>query len=212
MKNFKRNKEESDTEEIPDELMALINNTNTKTSKKSKAIKKQSPLLETNKEHSDSDQSDLNTDEEQELKAYLLQDQKDSLNLTNPELEIKSFESKKHALMERFHDIKLNTAWIDTQTVTTPAEEVDSTDDLKRELRFYQQALAAVQIALPKLKALGVKTTRPTDYFAEMVKSDDMMLRIRRKLVDEKEGLELSEKAKKQRLLKKFGKKGLISH
>jgi rRNA-processing protein EBP2 len=54
---------------------------------------------------------------------------------------------------------------------------------------------------------LGVPTQRPTDYFAEMVKTDDQMMRIRKRLLDEKQGMEASENAKKQRMLKKFGKK-----
>jgi rRNA-processing protein EBP2 len=49
--------------------------------------------------------------------------------------------------------------------------------------------------------------TRPDDYFAEMVKSDDHMERIRQKLLDESASIKASEEAKRQRQLKKFGKK-----
>jgi len=53
-------------------------------------------------------------------------------------------------------------------------------DDFKRELLFHRQAQAAVTHALPKLKALGVKTRRPEDYFAEMAKSDSHMQKVSR--------------------------------
>ena len=42
----------------------------------------------------------------------------------------------------------------------------------------YQQAQQTVQLAIPKLKKLGIATKRPEDYFAEMVKTDDHMQRV----------------------------------
>lgn len=39
----------------------------------------------------------------------------------------------------------------------------------------YKQAEKAVQIAVPRLREMGVKIFRPTDYFAEMMKSDRHM-------------------------------------
>lgn len=48
--------------------------------------------------------------------------------------------------------------------------------------------------------------SRPTDYFAEMVKSDEHMGKIKKKLYDEAAGKKASAEARKQRDLKKFGK------
>lgn len=48
--------------------------------------------------------------------------------------------------------------------------------------------------------------TRPNDYFAEMVKADEHMGRIKAKLVEEAAGKKASAEARKQRDLKKFGK------
>lgn len=53
---------------------------------------------------------------------------------------------------------------------------------------------------------MGVPTRRPDDYFAEMAKSDDQMKKIREKLVSKQRSMELSEKAKKLREQKKYGK------
>jgi rRNA-processing protein EBP2 len=94
------------------------------------------------------------------------------------------------------------------QSVTTaePVSIADVSDDLSRELAFYSQSLAAVQAGRKALKAEGVPFTRPTDYFAEMVKADEHMAKIKAKLVDEAAGKRASADARKQRDLKKFGK------
>ena len=42
----------------------------------------------------------------------------------------------------------------------------------------YKQAQMAVAEALPKLRKLGVPIERPSDYFAEMVKTDDHMQKV----------------------------------
>lgn len=63
------------------------------------------------------------------------------------------------------------------QSITSPpsTEEIDVNDDLNRELAFYKQALGAVQQGRKRLLAEGVPFSRPTDYFAEMIKDDEHM-------------------------------------
>ncbi|KAI9315404.1 eukaryotic rRNA processing protein EBP2-domain-containing protein [Dichotomocladium elegans] len=99
--------------------------------------------------------------------------------------------------------------WIETMTVTSsqPVVIEDINDDMARELAFYQQALEAAIIGREKVLKAGVPFTRPDDYFAEMLKSDEHMAKIRQRLVNEEARMKASEEAKKQRLLKKFGKK-----
>jgi rRNA-processing protein EBP2 len=94
------------------------------------------------------------------------------------------------------------------QSVMTsePVSIPDVSDDLNRELAFYAQSLSAVQEARKLLKAEGVPFTRPTDYFAEMVKADEHMAKIKAKLIDEAASKKASAEARKQRDLKKFGK------
>ncbi|TVY39705.1 rRNA-processing protein [Lachnellula subtilissima] len=94
------------------------------------------------------------------------------------------------------------------QSITTSAPVVieDVSDDLNRELAFYAQSLSAAQEGRKLLKAEGVKFTRPTDYFAEMVKADEHMAKIKAKLIDEAASKKASSDARKQRDLKKFGK------
>ncbi|KAI1335245.1 eukaryotic rRNA processing protein EBP2-domain-containing protein [Xylariaceae sp. FL0016] len=88
----------------------------------------------------------------------------------------------------------------------TAAGLEDAEDDLKRELAFYAQSLDAAKRARSLLKAEGVPFSRPTDYFAEMVKDDGHMERIKAKLVEEASAKKASAEARKQRDLKKFGK------
>ncbi|XP_071371087.1 probable rRNA-processing protein EBP2 [Centroberyx affinis] len=85
--------------------------------------------------------------------------------------------------------------------------EVNAEDDFQREMFFYRQAQATVLQALPLLSKLGIATKRPEDYFAEMAKSDQHMQKIRKKLISKQTMLEKSEKAKKLREQRKFGKK-----
>ncbi|XP_041364891.1 probable rRNA-processing protein EBP2 [Gigantopelta aegis] len=87
------------------------------------------------------------------------------------------------------------------------AEGNDVDDDFKREMKFYCQAQAAVLDGIPRLQKLGIVTKRPEDYFAQMAKSDDQMKKVREKLLEKKIGMERSEKAKKLRELRKYGKK-----
>lgn len=96
----------------------------------------------------------------------------------------------------------------ENQVITSdaPIEIPDIDDDLNRELAFYKQSLDAVTKARGLLKKEGVPFSRPVDYFAEMVKSDEHMGKIKQKLVDEAASKRASADARRQRDLKKFGK------
>lgn len=91
-------------------------------------------------------------------------------------------------------------------TTDEDVEIADVDDDLNRELAFYKQSLSAVKDARGLLKKEGAPFSRPADYFAEMVKDDEHMGKIKQKLMDEAAGKKASAEARKQRDLKKFGK------
>lgn len=101
-----------------------------------------------------------------------------------------------------------NFQFVDHQSLTTaePVIIADVGDDLTRELEFYKQSLSAVQEARKLLKGEKQPFSRPTDYFAEMVKADEHMARIKAKLIEAAAGKKASAEARKQRDLKKFGK------
>lgn len=88
-------------------------------------------------------------------------------------------------------------------------ETIDkSQSDFKREMLFYRQAQTTVIEGIKLLQTkYGLKTSRPEDYFAEMAKSDDHMTKVRQRLQTKQNSIEDSEKAKKLRELKKYGKK-----
>lgn len=87
-----------------------------------------------------------------------------------------------------------------------PIDVPDPNDDLNRELAFYKVCQAAAVSARGLLKKEGVSFTRPGDYFAEMVKNDEHMNKIKKKLYDEAAGKKAAAEARRQRDLKKFGK------
>ncbi|KAF9222943.1 Ebp2-domain-containing protein [Gyrodon lividus] len=97
--------------------------------------------------------------------------------------------------------------WPESLVVSFPETiGADVDDDLKRELAFYKQALYSADRARTLAESHSLPFTRPSDYFAEMVKSDAHMERIRSRLLDERAGIKKSEEKRKEREAKKFGK------
>uniref|UniRef100_A0A8D8PR01 Probable rRNA-processing protein EBP2 homolog n=1 Tax=Cacopsylla melanoneura TaxID=428564 RepID=A0A8D8PR01_9HEMI len=132
------------------------------------------------------------------------------------------------ALKEKYKALHLNLPWIERlDIIHTPAplapelaaklaeqEEMlavgRTTDivfnDFKRETMFTQQAQAAVIEGMARLKELGIPLRRPDDYFAEMVKTDEHMQRVRKSILRKQRGIEVGEKTKKLREQKKMAK------
>ncbi|KAF9234155.1 eukaryotic rRNA processing [Melanogaster broomeanus] len=114
-----------------------------------------------------------------------------------------------HALRRIRETIQLDAAlpWTETLVISFPETiEADVDDDLNRELAFYKQALYSADLARSLATSHSLPFTRPSDYFAEMVKSDAHMERIRARLLDERSGIKRSEEKRKEREAKKFGK------
>lgn len=124
-------------------------------------------------------------------------------------LTVNNTKAMKHAL-ERIQLPWKKHSFQEHQSITS-AEPADAKikdiyDDTERELAFYKQSLDAVSAAREELKRLKVPFLRPLDYFAEMVKNDEHMDKIKGKLVREASEKKAREDARKQRNLKKFGK------
>lgn len=102
----------------------------------------------------------------------------------------------------------ISLAFSEHQSVTTaePVVIADVEDDLARETAFYAQSLGAVKEARALLRKESIPFTRPTDYFAEMVKSDEHMGKIKSKLTDDAANKKAAQEARRQRDLKRFGK------
>ena len=83
-------------------------------------------------------------------------------------------------------------------------DPTDENDDLARETAFYQHALQAVDVGRERLKQLGVPTRRPDDYFAENMKSDAHMGRVKDKLLLESKKMDAFEKRRQRETNRKY--------
>lgn len=101
-------------------------------------------------------------------------------------------------------------SFVTHQTVSssepTASKIEDISDDLNRELQLYAQSLEGAKRARAILRAEGAPFARPKDYFAEMVKDDGHMQKVKDKLVEDATNKKASAEARKLRDLKKFGK------
>lgn len=171
-------------------------------------------------EDSEDENSELSDGELQEAFAKGLLKPGMNLLVDEPKKFINNVEGLKQCLA----DLRKDLPWEERLDMTNPpapdiiskAEGKDpavtngglnADDDFQRELFFYRQAQATVLDALPLMKQFDIATKRPDDYFAEMAKSDQQMQKIRKKLLSKQMILERSEKAKKLREQRKFGKK-----
>ncbi|KAJ9139977.1 hypothetical protein P3X46_030665 [Hevea brasiliensis] len=112
-------------------------------------------------------------------------------------------------LNDKLQDISWpeNVGWIHKLSVDIDQEqEVDVNDDLARELAFYTQALGGTRQAFEKLESMGLPFLRPPDYYAEMVKSDAHMEKVKGRLLAEKRNIEESEERRKAREAKRLAK------
>lgn len=170
--------------------------------------------------HSDEDDDELSEDELQEAFAKGLL--KPGLNI--PQDEQKKAINNAEGLNKCLAEFKKSLPWVERLDLTNhPAvniiakaegqaqpegsKEINAEDDFQREMYFYRQAQATVLSALPKLQKFKIPTKRPDDYFAEMAKTDQHMQKIRKKLLLKQEVMEKSEKAKRLREQRKYGKK-----
>lgn len=98
--------------------------------------------------------------------------------------------------------------WVEKVCISQELEGgVKAEDDLNRELMFYKACLSGVSKGRNKLEQLKIPYLRPQDYFAEMVKTDTHMERIRRSLEFEEEKMKIVEQRKIDQMQRKFAKK-----
>ncbi|KAF6251220.1 eukaryotic rRNA processing [Scenedesmus sp. NREL 46B-D3] len=115
-----------------------------------------------------------------------------------------------NALHEKLEDI----AWLEEQaweeglvvTSREPTQVADVDDDLARELAFYNQALSATVVAISRFQAAGKPWLRPPDYYAEMVKGDEQMARIKDRLMYEQQQIDQATERRKAREQKAYAK------
>ncbi|GAA5991801.1 hypothetical protein JCM5350_005430, partial [Sporobolomyces pararoseus] len=165
------------------------------------------PEDEDEEEDEDEDDEDVEDDDEEEDEEALYEELEEADTDIVP-VE-KNTTNDKAALERVLASIQLKTNFFDTLTLVnpTPLNVPDASNDLERELEFYKQSLWAATHAESLFNKANLPFHRPADYFAEMVKTDAHMSKIRQSLLDEQAGMKASEEARKLRELKKFGKK-----
>ena len=70
----------------------------------------------------------------------------------------------------------------------------------------YTQALKGSQLAVGYAMERSIKFQRPADYYAEMVKSDEHMEKVKEKLLHQKREKEEAEERRRIKEQKKYGK------
>ncbi|PON56211.1 Eukaryotic rRNA processing [Parasponia andersonii] len=100
-----------------------------------------------------------------------------------------------------------NVGWIHKLSIDIDQEQqVDVNDDLARELAFYNQALEGTRRAFEKLQSMGLPFLTPADYYAELVKTDSHMEKVKGRLLVEKRRMEEADERKKAREAEKLAK------
>ncbi|KAJ6005916.1 rRNA-processing protein EBP2 [Penicillium sp. IBT 35674x] len=155
----------------------------------------------------DDDEEEEEEEEEEDIPLSDLEDDEREDVITHQRLTINN-SAAITASLKRISFITSQTPFSEHNSLVSkePIEVEDPNDDLNRELAFYKVCQAGATEARGLLKKEGIPFTRPGDYFAEMVKNDEHMDRIKKKLYDEAAGKKAAAEARRQRDLKKFGK------
>ncbi|KYR02776.1 hypothetical protein DLAC_00239 [Tieghemostelium lacteum] len=112
-------------------------------------------------------------------------------------------------IQQKLREIKMEKIpWVHTLALTSKSKMAieDVHDDFKREVAFYQHTLQTVLDCEKLCKENNLLVRRKPDYFAEMIKSDEQMFKIKAKLQDDKKRVETADLIRKKREIKKFGK------
>ena len=105
--------------------------------------------------------------------------------------------------IQKYYTVKnKNIDWLEfpvSISVSTIPPNLNPDDDIKRELIFYNIAKENAIKGMIQLKQLGEKINRPDDYFVEMLKSDEQMLKVKKQIINEQQYIKKFE-AKKQKM------------
>ncbi|EJW88605.1 hypothetical protein WUBG_00480 [Wuchereria bancrofti] len=122
------------------------------------------PAIESEEESSDSDRELQIAFDEGLLKTdklnYIVEKKRPIIN-------------KKAELEDKVKKLAMNLTWLETLDVQVNNDHLNEkvlSDDFEREIIFYKQAEKAAQIAVSRLRGMGVRVFRPTDYYAEMIR------------------------------------------
>ena len=105
--------------------------------------------------------------------------------------------------IQKYYTVKnKNIDWLEfpvSISESTIPPNLNPDDDIKRELIFYNIAKENAIKGMIELKKLGEKLNRPDDYFVEMLKSDEQMMKVKKQIINEQQYIKRFE-AKKQKM------------
>jgi rRNA-processing protein EBP2 len=143
-----------------------------------------------------------------DLEGEFVQQEQDDIKFVNEE---EALENHCQKIKNDFQKLMKNKdiPWIETMDLVSDST-VDSNlnidDDIKREVIFYNLTLQNAVRGIIKLKEQGEKLNRPGDFFAEMVKSDNQMGRIKKQIITEQQRIKKFEEKKNKIQNIKFAK------
>ena len=149
-----------------------------------------------NEEQLDNEEEELNS--ESEIPSINLEDELTE-KLNSIKNDIQKFYDAKNKKID-FLEYPINIS----QSEIPPNLNPD--DDIKRELIFYNIAKENAIQGMIQLKKLGEKINRPDDYFVEMLKSDEQMVKVKKQIINEQQYIKKFEKKKKKMQNIKFAK------
>uniref|UniRef100_A0A5S6Q6L5 Fcf2 pre-rRNA processing C-terminal domain-containing protein n=1 Tax=Trichuris muris TaxID=70415 RepID=A0A5S6Q6L5_TRIMR len=90
--------------------------------------------------------------------------------------------NNENALAAKLQELKRALPWIERMSVNSRRDDPSAKDDdFQLEISFNEQAKRSVLTVWKKMSVLPQLRFRPADYFSEMVKTDEHMLKIREK-------------------------------
>ena len=134
---------------------------------------------EQKKENNSNDEADEDSDDISEVPSInLVEEISEKLNSIKNDI-------------QRFYDAKNKKIdWLEFPVNISQSsipENLNPDDDIKRELIFYNIAKENAIQGMIQLKKLGEKINRPDDYFVEMLKSDEQMIKVKKQIINEQQ-------------------------
>ena len=199
-KKFKRQpksflqKEHEENDEKEEEVILQEKSKSKKNKSKIKNQNESNNIINANKEEDEKEK-------EHEQEEYSYEEESiESINLIDELTEkLNSIKSD----VQKFYDRKnkkINWLEFPVEVSSTEIPEyLNPDDDIKRELIFYNIAKENAIKGMIELKKLGEKLNRPDDYFVEMLKSDEQMMKVKKQIINEQQYIKRFE-AKKQKM------------
>merc|ERR1712146_666100 len=119
-------------------------------------------------------------------------------------------------MMQKLQDIEYKVPegakrvpWVDTLCIDGWKEvpkDVKAKDGVKLEGAFMELANEAVKEAYRRLRVMKVPASRPSDFYAEMLRTDSQMFKVRERAAEEQRRIKIVEQRKQNQANKKFAK------